>query len=69
MNIPILYPPSDEQIRIINALETSNVIVDAVAGSGKTTTILHLAQTYFYESFLLLTYNNKLRLETKARVE
>ena len=65
----LLNPPSEEQIQIVNALATSNIIVDAVAGSGKTTTILHLAQTYLYESFLLLTYNKKLRLETKARVE
>ena len=65
----ILAPPSDEQVKIINALCTANVLVDAVAGSGKTTTILHLANTYLYESFLLLTYNKKLRLETKSRVD
>jgi DNA polymerase III delta prime subunit len=64
-----LHPPSEEQIQISNALATSNIIVDAVAGSGKTTTVLHLARTYLYESILLLTYNKKLRLETKARVE
>ncbi len=63
-----LKPPSEEQINISNALATSNIIVDAVAGSGKTTTVLHLARTYLYESILLLTYNKKLRLETKARV-
>jgi superfamily II DNA or RNA helicase len=65
----ILALPSDEQVKIINALKTSNVLVDAVAGSGKTTTILHLVNTYLYESFLLLTYNKKLRLETKSRVD
>jgi hypothetical protein len=63
----ILKPPSEEQIKIINGLSTSNLLVDAVAGSGKTTTVLHLANTYLYESFLLLTYNKKLRLETKSR--
>lgn len=63
-----LKQASEEQIQISNALATSNIIVDAVAGSGKTTTVLHLARTYLYESILLLTYNKKLRLETKARV-
>jgi len=64
-----LYPPSVEQNEIVDSLYSNNIVVDAVAGSGKTTTILHLAKTHLYESFLLLTYNKKLRLETKERVK
>jgi hypothetical protein len=36
-DLPIL---SGEQAAIVDAFSTSNIIVDAVAGSGKTTTIL-----------------------------
>jgi len=63
-----LFPPSIEQKQIVDSLYSGNIVVDAVAGSGKTTTVLHLAKTHLYESFLLLTYNKKLRLETKERV-
>ena len=39
-----LPPASQEQLNVIKYLETNNVIVDSVAGSGKTTTILYIAQ-------------------------
>lgn len=65
----ILDLPSEEQNNIVNSLYSGNIVVDAVAGSGKTTTVLHIAKTHLCESFLLLTYNKKLRLETKNRVE
>ena len=35
-----LHPPSDQQKAIILALANKNVCVQAVAGSGKTTTTL-----------------------------
>lgn len=54
---------SNEQIAIINALD-NNVIVDAVAGSGKTTTIL-LSMKNFKGNALLLTYNTILRLNSR----
>jgi len=63
MNLPI----SDEQCLIINYLKTNNVMVDAVAGSGKTTTNLHIAKHNKSKKILLLTYNAKLRLETKEK--
>jgi len=59
--------PSTEQQEVINALKTSNVIVDSVAGSGKTTTILHIAKS-FDLNILLLTYNKRLKFETRCRV-
>ena len=37
-----LKPASSEQLEIVNALETTNIISQSVAGSGKTTTILHI---------------------------
>ena len=59
--------PSIEQQKVIDALHNSNVLVDAVAGSGKTTTVLHIALQHSLDTILLLTYNKKLRLETKRR--
>ncbi|TGO38351.1 hypothetical protein BHYA_0076g00020 [Botrytis hyacinthi] len=66
-----LLPPSPEQqIAIDTLLHTKkNIIVDACAGSGKTTTILHLAQSAPDTRFLVLVYNRRLMLETKQRIE
>lgn len=64
--------PSDEQLNIlVNA--NQNIVVNSVAGSGKTTTILHFAQTLStaapFEMILLLTYNKKLKLETRKKID
>jgi len=64
-----LSSPSLEQQYIIECIGSSNVIVDAVAGSGKTTCNLHIAKKYSNLNILLVTYNKKLRLETKEKVE
>jgi len=37
---------SNEQFDIIEKIRNNNIIVNSVAGSGKTTTILHLANTF-----------------------
>ena len=58
---------TDEQKDIVESLSHSNVIVNAVAGSGKTTTILFLAKAYPEKEIMLITYNAKLRLETRRR--
>ena len=58
---------TDEQKEIVESLSHSNVIVNAVAGSGKTTTILFLAKAYPEKEIMLITYNAKLRLETRRR--
>ena len=70
----LLNEASEEQLNIVKLLvdENKNVRVDAVAGSGKTTTCLHLAK-YLQEKgtnnghVLVITYNRKLRLESKQR--
>lgn len=64
-----LKPPSDEQIDIINKLENKNIIVDSVAGSGKTTVNMHIAKKYKNKNILLLTYNSRLKLETRELCE
>ena len=65
----LLQNPSQEQIQIINNIETSNIIVDAVAGSGKTTTNLHIAKKYRNKSILLLTYNKDLKLDSRKKAD
>jgi len=59
---------TEEQQEIVDAIGTNNVIVDAIAGSGKTTTVLSIAKQHYKKSILLLTYNKKLELETKEKI-
>lgn len=64
----ILQSPSHEQKEVIRNLKKYNVVCDSVAGSGKTTTILHIAKIFKIKTILLLTYNAKLKFETRERV-
>ncbi len=59
---------SVEQLLVVEACANGNCMVDSVAGSGKTTTCLTIAAAYPTEVNLLLTYNAKLKLDTRARV-
>lgn len=60
---------SSEQNNIIEQLSlNNNVVVDSVAGSGKTTSNLHIALHFNHKKILLLTYNSKLKIETRERV-
>lgn len=61
--------PSAEQQEIITDCQTHNLIIDSVAGSGKTTTNMFIAQRYPEQNILLLTYNAKLKLETRAKAK
>lgn len=65
MNLP---NASVEQLEVLKLLNNNNVIVDSVAGSGKTTTILHIAKQ-FKCKILLLTYNKRLKFETRQKTE
>jgi hypothetical protein len=60
---------SQEQNSVIQALQHSNVVVDSVAGSGKTTTILHIGKTYNTSPILVVTYNSRLKTETREKVK
>lgn len=59
--------PSAEQLAICFALQSSNIIVDAIAGSGKTTTCLSIAAAFPDSKILLLTYNKRLKEEMKIK--
>jgi hypothetical protein len=59
---------SSEQQRILdNVKKGCNIQVDAVAGSGKTTTSLYIASSQPDKSVLLLTYNARLKMETRQK--
>lgn len=56
---------SEEQVKIVNS--NSNVKVDAVAGSGKTTTILHMSMANPTKKIFQITYNNLLKREVRKK--
>ena len=61
---------SNEQHDIINKLiQKNNVIVNAVAGSGKTTVLLFLAEIYKNKNILQITYNKQLKLEVREKAK
>jgi hypothetical protein len=57
---------SEEQEKIVKT--KSNIIVDAVAGSGKTTTILHYSLEHPEKKIFQITYNNMLKREVRKKV-
>lgn len=74
-NEPILVPTvlSDEQEEISQCvLELYNTQVIAKAGSGKTTTSITIAKRFFdryQKRTLILTYNTRLKFETRERID
>lgn len=64
----MIQPASQEQLKVIEELNNNNVIIDSVAGSGKTTCNLHIAKHFTECKILLLTYNSKLKIETRTKI-
>ena len=61
---------SGEQDFILqNIKKGENVIVDAVAGSGKSTVVLSIASQIPNKKILQITYNSMLRKEVKEKVK
>ena len=60
---------SEEQLDIINKSKDNNIMCDSVAGSGKTTTILGILKTYSTDKCLILTYNARLKLDTRNKLD
>ena len=64
-----MFSPSEEQQIIMNAISSGkNVIVDACAGSGKSTTILSCAKALPELQFRQLTFNKMLQEEVKESI-
>jgi superfamily I DNA/RNA helicase len=62
--------PSPEQLAIIDAArQRHNILVEAIAGSGKTTTILEMARTLPNMSILQVTYNKSLKDEVRQKAK
>jgi len=59
----------EQEIILNNIIEGKHVIVDAVAGSGKSTVVLSIAEKMKAKKILQMTYNSMLRLEVKEKVE
>jgi hypothetical protein len=59
--------PSDEQLKIINS--NKHTIVDAVAGSGKTTTAILIASKNKNKNIFQITYNSMLKIEVREKLE
>jgi hypothetical protein len=65
-----LDPMSDEQRVIYEYIKSgNNVVVDACAGSGKSTTILSIATCIPDREFIQLTYNSMLCAEIKTKAD
>ena len=61
--------PSEEQQQIINHIKNGyNVVVDACAGSGKSSTILAAASQLSNKKIIQITYNSMLRHEIKEKI-
>jgi hypothetical protein len=61
--------PSDEQQKIIHSITNGkNVVVNSVAGAGKTTTLLFIAQQNPTKKILQVTYNKQLKLEVRNKI-
>jgi len=61
---------SKEQQNIIDVTgEGNNIVVDAVAGTGKTTTILEISKKYSCQKVIQITYNKALKNEVREKVK
>lgn len=66
----ILPQISLEQQHIVDLLkQNNNVIVESVAGAGKTTTSIYIGKEFIESKILLLTYNAKLKIETRDKLK
>jgi nucleoside-triphosphatase THEP1 len=64
----VLPPPSKEQEMICDDVKTKNLIITAVPGSGKTTTIFQICQRYPEKRVLILTYNRPLKESCSEKI-
>ena len=65
-----MNPISEEQAVVLKHIKAGeNAIVNAVAGSGKSTTVLSIAKSMKSSKIIQFTYNSMLRFEIKEKTE
>lgn len=64
-----LHKLSCNQKKVIKNIKDYNILVNSVAGSGKTTTSLHIGHKYNNKNILLLTYSSRLKDETRKKAK
>ena len=65
-----MNPISDEQAVVLKHIKAGqNAVVNAVAGSGKSTTVLSIAAAMKSSKIIQFTYNSMLRFEIKEKTE
>jgi hypothetical protein len=67
--LPMNEPSEEQQLVIDNLKKGYNVICSAVAGSGKSSTVLATSIQMPNSQILQITYNSSLRLEIKEKVK
>ena len=61
---------SEEQRKVLDYIRSgNNVVVDACAGSGKSTTILSIAKELTGKKIRQFTYNSQLRFDVKENIK
>jgi AAA domain len=60
---------SEEQEQAVALAESNNLVINSVAGSGKTTVLLEICKRYPHQKNLLLTYNKRLQKETNEKIK
>ena len=63
-----LSPINKEQSKIIKDFRNNNVVVRAVAGSGKTTAAVQMMKEYSNDKILALSYSSQLKNEMRNKV-
>jgi len=69
MNEPKMEMSSEQKMVLENLQKGHNCVIDAIAGSGKSTTILSIAQELYSTNILQMTYNSMLRCEVKEKTQ
>jgi len=63
-------PYTAEQLDIMRYAEAGkNIIIDAIAGAGKTSTIIGIASKLFGKNILQVTYNKHLKNEVRQKID
>ena len=62
-----IKPSDEQQIIIDSAIKGNNIICDSVPGSGKSSTILYIAESIPNKNILQLTFNSSLKFEIRKK--